>query len=95
MRHGENYNRYLEGELAHARERSHALEKVVSDAETSFCKVLPPDETPLQVSTESLRIPEVVARREAYREAHAKYSHARTSQGTIEDEYFRFPEDFH
>ena len=95
MRHGHNYLHYLEGELAHARERSQNLGKISSAAEGSFRKLLQPDETTLSVSAESLRNPEVVAKREEFREAHSRHFHARSRQAEIENEYFEFPEDFH
>ena len=95
MRYGNNYARHLEGELAHARWQSDLLDKISSAAESDFCRSLPPDETPLELSEESLNKPEIVVKREAFRKAHSNHSSARSIQATIEDEYFSLPEDFY
>ncbi len=95
MRHGHNYLQHLEGELLNARNRSRVLEDMSALAERSFEKLLPPDETALIVSNKSLCDPKIVEKREAFRNAHIKHSHALNRQAEIENEYFEFPEDFH
>ena len=95
MKRGHNYLQYLEGELGNAREHSKKLGEMSSIAEENFRRLLPPDESTVNLSVESLNNPEVNAKREEFRAAHSKHYCARSYQAEIENEYFGFPEDFH
>ena len=95
MKHGHNYLQYIEGELVNAREHSKKLREMSSIAEENLRKLLPPDETTLTLSVESLGNPEIYTKREEFRVAHSQHYCARSYQAEIENEYFEFPEDFH
>jgi len=95
VRQGHNYLGYLEGFretlLAEVQDR----ETSMLSKEADFRRLLPPNESPLEVSKESLKRDEVLAAREAFRAAHVRYCRTLTRLNEVEDALYDWPEDQH
>ncbi|WP_139792574.1 hypothetical protein [Pseudophaeobacter leonis] len=88
-----NYRNHLEHELNHLSDKERAAQKVASQDESTWKRAFSVAESFIETPNNAADQAEATTR-ESFRTTHKKVSHIRSERGEIEDELFRFGEDF-